>query len=286
VLPDLYHLPSFYEPVSALSHLFGALVFLVLGCLVLWRGRGDRARLFLLGVYTISGVLLFSVSGVYHMLEHDGTARRVMARLDHAAIFGLIAGTFTAAHGIPFRGVLRWGPLAFIWIAAITGITLKTIFFDDMARGLGLLLYVTLGWFGIVSAFFVMRRFGLFFIMPVFLGGLAYTIGGVLDLVQWPIVVPGFVHPHEVFHLTVLLAAWFHWRFVWEIAGGGWTMCPISEQRPASPKLNRAVPDAIASRDEVISVLPKSHAICSTLDACGPELSLGIGIHGGTRAAP
>jgi hypothetical protein len=34
----------------------------------------------------------------------------------------------------------------------------------------------------------------------------------------------GLIHPHEVFHLTVLLAAWFHWRFVWKIAAGGWTM--------------------------------------------------------------
>jgi channel protein (hemolysin III family) len=215
--------------VSAISHLAGALAFLILGCLVVWRGRGDRAHLFLLGVYAISGVFLFSMSGVYHMLGHDGAARPVMARLDHAAIFGLIAGTFTAAHGIPFRGLLRWGPLGFIWIAAIAGITLKTIFFDDLAHGLGLLIYVMLGWFGIVSAFLVMRRYGFLFIMPVFLGGLAYTIGGVLDLVKWPVVVPGLIHPHEVFHFTVLLAAGFHWRFVWKIAGGGWTMCPVSE---------------------------------------------------------
>ena len=108
---ELYHLPGFHEPFSAISHLFGALLFLALGVPLLLRGRGSFARVFYLGVYTFSCVLLFSMSGVYHMMVRGGTAHRVIERLDHGAIFILIAGTFTPAHGILFRGWLRWGPL-------------------------------------------------------------------------------------------------------------------------------------------------------------------------------
>jgi predicted membrane channel-forming protein YqfA (hemolysin III family) len=61
--PQLYHLPGFHEPFSAISHLLGAVVFLILGCLLLKRGRGNSARVIFLAVYVASGVLLLSMSG-------------------------------------------------------------------------------------------------------------------------------------------------------------------------------------------------------------------------------
>src|SRR5262249_24159331 len=99
-LSELYHLPGFHEPFSAISHLLGAVVFFLLGLLLLQRGRGNRTRLIYLSVFVASYVFLFSMSGVYHMMVRGGTAHRVMERLDHGAIFVLIAGTFTPAHGL------------------------------------------------------------------------------------------------------------------------------------------------------------------------------------------
>ena len=102
-ISELHRLPCFHEPFSAASHLLGAVVFVALGYRLLRRGRGDRARLLFLGVYAASCVLLLSVSGVYHMTARGGPAHRVMERLDHSAIFVLIAGTFTPAHGSGLR---------------------------------------------------------------------------------------------------------------------------------------------------------------------------------------
>src|SRR4051794_13448772 len=101
-IPELQHFPGFYEPFSALSHLLGAFVFLILGCLLLLRGRGQRSRLIFLGIYAVAIVFLLSMSGVYHMLVRGGTPHRVLERLDHSAIFVLIAGTFTPIHGLLF----------------------------------------------------------------------------------------------------------------------------------------------------------------------------------------
>src|SRR5205807_10545243 len=85
--PVLYHLPGFHEPFSAMSHLVGAGVFLVLGCALLLRGRRNPDGLIYLAIYSVSVVLLLSLSGVYHMMIRGGAAHQVMERLDHSAIF-------------------------------------------------------------------------------------------------------------------------------------------------------------------------------------------------------
>lgn len=219
-IPELCHLPGCHEPFSAISHLAGAVVFLFLGVLLLRRAGGDRVRLAFLGVYAASCVLLFSMSGVYHMMVRGETAHKVMERLDHGAIFVLVAGTFTPIHGLLFHGWLRWGPLIVIWAGALAGITLKTVYFDDFSASLSLVFYLTLGWVGIFGAGLLARRYGFAFIRPLVLGGLAYTFGGIMELRGWLIVIPGWLHAHEVFHIAVLFGALFHWRFIWQIARG------------------------------------------------------------------
>jgi channel protein (hemolysin III family) len=142
----------------------------------------------------------------------------VLARLDHGAIFVFIAGSFTPAHGLLFRGWGRWGMLAFIWAVASAGLTLKMIFFADVAEWLGLLFYFGLGWLGLLSGVVLWRRYGYRFIRPLLWGGVAYTVGGAVDFLRWPALVPGVFGPHEAFHLAVLAGVGLHWRFVWEIA--------------------------------------------------------------------
>lgn len=224
-IPEHYHLPGFYEPFSSISHLVGAVIFLVLGIMLLRRGRGSWGRLFFLGIYVFSGVFLFSMSAVYHMLERGGDGRWVLARLDHCAIFVLIAGTFTPVQGILFRGFWRWIPLFIVWSAAITGLTLKTIFFDDMAEWLGLTFYIALGWIGALSGIVLYKKFGVNFIQPLILGGLAYSIGGAMEFMNFLVLVPGVIHPHDIWHIMVILGAFFHGLFVWEFADG--TIHPI-----------------------------------------------------------
>src|SRR5437660_11683735 len=105
-IPDLYHLPCCHEPFSAISHLGGAVIFVALGAALLWRCRSNGTRLAFLGVFAVACVLQFSLSGVFHMLVRGGIAQRVFERLDHGAIFVLIAATFTPAHGLLFHGWL------------------------------------------------------------------------------------------------------------------------------------------------------------------------------------
>jgi hemolysin III len=217
---QLYHLPGLHEPFSALSHLAGAAVFLVLGSLLLWRGRRNHAGLAYLAVYAASVVLLMTLSGMYHMPVRGSAAHQLIGRLDHGAIFVLIAGSFTPVHGILLRGWLRWGPLTAIWTAAAAGIALKTVFYDELPEWIGLTFYLTMGWFGLFSGVVIGFRYGVHFVKPLILGGILYTIGAVVDFHQGMIFVPGVIHPHEFLHMMVLMGAFSHWLFIWQFAKG------------------------------------------------------------------
>jgi len=217
---QLYHLPGFHEPFSAMSHLVGAGVFLVLGGLLMLRGRGNRGGLAFLAVYAASVVLLLTLSGMYHMPVRGSATHQFIGRLDHGAIFVLIAGSFTPVHGILLRGWLRWGPLAVIWVAAVAGITLKTVFYDDLPEWLGLTFYLAMGWFGLFSGVVIAIRYGVHFVTPLVLGGVIYTIGAVIDFHQGLIFIPGVIHPHEFLHMMVLMGAFSHWLFIWQFAPG------------------------------------------------------------------
>lgn len=208
---------GFSDPVSSLTHLAGALVFSALGIFLLRRGRGDGGRMAALSVFAFTCVLLLSVSGVYHLLSPGTAGREVLKRLDHAAIFLLIAGSFTPVHIILFRGGWRWGMLAGIWGAALAGLVLKTVYFSTMPEWLGLAMYLGLGWMGAISALHLGSRFGWRFIQLVLWGALAYTAGAVIEFVRWPVLLPGILEPHEIFHLAVLAGISCIWAFVLRI---------------------------------------------------------------------
>ena len=207
-------IPGFSDPFSSMSHLLGALVFLFLGVKLIFQARGHAGYVFAVSIFVFSVVFLLSMSGVFHLLDHDTMGRAVLQRLDHAGIFGLIAGTFTPVHSILFKGFWRWGILFLIWALAITGMTLKSIFFHDMAEWLGLLFYLGLGWVGILSAYLTHRLHGFTIIKPLLYGAIAYTAGASLEFLRLPIVIPGVIGPHELFHIAVLLGIAWHWQFV------------------------------------------------------------------------
>jgi channel protein (hemolysin III family) len=228
-LPSIVSIPGFANPVSSLSHLIGAGVFLLLAFFLIRRGRGDGLRMFSLAVFGFGAVFLLSISGVYHLLDPNGAPRHVLQVLDHAAIFVLIAATFTPVHVILFRGFGRWGMLLLIWTIAAVAISLKSLYFYSMPDWMGTALYLGMGWLGLVSGIALSRRFSLAFVSPMLWGGIAYSVGAVLDTLRWPVLVPGVIQWHEVFHVAVLIGLTFHWAFIYSIADGRLAPCPLED---------------------------------------------------------
>lgn len=217
-LVSIAPIPGFAEPFSSLTHLAGAVVAAVASVWLLRRGWEHGGRVAALGLFAFSVVFMFSMSGVYHLLAPNTGGRAVLQRLDHAAIFVLIAGSFTATHGILFKGILRWGMISLVWVLVATAIPLKTVFFSSMNEWLSLMLYIGLGWLGLISGLLLWRRYGFSFMAPVLWGGIAYTLGAALEFMRWPNPIPGVVHAHELFHLLVIVGVAWHWRFIQKIA--------------------------------------------------------------------
>lgn len=215
---EIIAIPGFAEPFSSLSHLIGAVVFALLSVPMLLRARKRQRNLIAVAVFCFGAVSLLSISGVYHLLDPEGKPHNVVRLLDHAAIFVLIAGSFTPVHAILFQGIGRWGVLILIWAIAIVGITLKTLFFNSFAPGLGLGLYLGMGWIGLGTWLSLKQRFDFKFLQPLMWGGFAYSIGGILYGISWPNVVTGVIGPHEIFHIAVLAGLGFHWAFIYHIA--------------------------------------------------------------------
>ncbi len=207
------------DPFSAITHLLGALAFAIAGVFLLKRADPHWRR-WPLAIFVCSAILLLLASTLFHTLPSGSDARAVAKRLDHAAIFVLIAGTFTPIHMILFKGALRWGVLAFVWTSAITGLVLKIIFFNDVPETLGVSAYLALGWVGLFSMVIITKRWGARFVSPMVLGGLAYTVGAVCEFTGQPTLISGVIQSHEVFHLAVLVGLGCHWMFIRRMSVG------------------------------------------------------------------
>ena len=216
---DAFPVPGFREPVSCWTHLLAVPVFVVIGYILIRRGKGSWGRTLSLAIMAVTTLFLLSMSAVYHLLG-PGTARSVMRHLDIAGVFALIAGTVTPVHAILFRGFHRWAPLLLVWSAAITGISLRTIFSKSLPSGVGIAIFLIMGWGGLISCVLLWRRYGFSFIRPLLSGGIAYTVGVVILSLNWPIPIPGVIGAHELWHIAVLVGLGLHWKFVFGFASG------------------------------------------------------------------
>ena len=214
----VYPILGFSDPVSSMTHLFSSPIFFAFGIVMLWKLRGNLDRTVSLFVFTFGVVFLLVMSGVFHLLTPGTSSRYVLQVLDHAAIFFLIAATFTPIHTLQFKGFMRWGILLLVWSTAITGITLKSIYFEEVPEILSLALYLGLGWLGALTGYMLYRRLGSKAILPLIYGAIAYTLGATLEFIHYPVLISGVIGPHELFHLAVLCGIGFHWQFTYRMA--------------------------------------------------------------------
>lgn len=218
--PETLSIPGFADPVSSMSHLLAGLCFLGLSVPLIRRARGKSAHVLTVSIFAFAVVFMFSMSGVFHLLPRASSGRFVLLRLDHASIFFLIAASFTPTHAILFRGWLRWGVIGLVWTLAAIAIPIKTVYFEEISETLGLALYLSFGWVGLVSGLAVHHRYGFRFMAPLLWGALAYTFGAILDFTRWPNPIPGVLNAHDLFHLFVIAGVSCHWRFCYQFADG------------------------------------------------------------------
>ena len=202
------------QPFSSFSHLIGAAVALGAAGPLLRRARGTRSRVASIAVYALSVIVTLTISGLYHRQARDCAARMIMQRIDYYAIWLLIAGTFTAVHGVMFRGIWRWGMLSVIWSYALMGVILQSLYFEVFSGTVGLVLYLGFGWIGALSIFRIGRQIGFRAARYMWYAGIVYSVGAVLEATGHPILIDRWIGPHEVFHIAVIIGIGLHWAFI------------------------------------------------------------------------
>jgi channel protein (hemolysin III family) len=208
---------GFYQPISSWTHLLAGLVTLCTGYILIRRGWGNSLRVASLLVFMAGIVFVFLMSGTYHALP-PGLGREVFRRLDYAAIFTMIAGTATPIHIILFRGFWRWGMLSLLWVVAITGLLLTVILLDRIPPWLILTVFISMGWSVLASMIHATRLYGFRNVALAFYGGIAYTLGAMMDFLEVGELIPGLVGHHEIFHVFVILGAAMHWKLIYHWA--------------------------------------------------------------------
>jgi channel protein (hemolysin III family) len=207
-------IPGFCQPISSWTHLAAAGVALVAAVPLIRLARGCRKRSLAIAVYAFCVIATLAISGVYHSLEKGCAAREVMKRVDYFAIWLLIAGTFTAVHGVMHEGRWRSGLLGFIWTYAAMGVLLQALWFHVFSGVAGLALYLGLGWVGLFSIVKLGRQLGFKAVRPMWYAGIAYSAGAILEATGHPILIQRWVGPHEIFHLAVIAGVTLHWFFI------------------------------------------------------------------------
>lgn len=201
----------FREPVNALTHLSGAVLSLI-GTIILLR----NASLFInpvviasILIFGLSLVMLYTTSGVYHLVYTTDAILLKLKKLDHSMIFILIAGSYTPFCLLSLDGFWQWSIISIVWALAIIGILLK-IFWIQMPRWLSTGLYIGMGWiavFALKPLYASLSSGGFFFLV---LGGVMYTIGGIIYGTKKPNFSPNFGF-HEIFHIFVMLGSFCHY---------------------------------------------------------------------------
>jgi hemolysin III len=204
------------EPVSALTHLAAAFAALLGTLLLLYLARGQAAKMITLAVYGLSMILLFSASTLLHGIKLPQHRRMWLHRLDHVAIFLLIAGTYTpiiynllpAAWGLPL--------LLAIWALALLGMAYKL--FSPRIHGLfNASAYPVLAWAGVLPAALAYRvepfvpAAGL---ALLFVGGMIYMLGFVVYYLRRPDPWPAVFGHHEIWHVLVMAGSFCHFAFM------------------------------------------------------------------------
>lgn len=164
-------------------------------------------------IFSTSLILLYGTSASYHMIRWTPELKARVRRIDHSMIFVLIAGTYT-----PFCLValgLAWGIsiLSVVWSLAAAGIVLNALW-PSAPRFVGVSLYVGLGWLAVVAGAEIFAEFPTSTIVLLILGGVCYTVGGIIYGIRRPDPFPRYFGFHEIFHTFVVTGSAIHFWIV------------------------------------------------------------------------
>ena len=192
------------ERFNVISHAVGLVLSIAaLVLLVVFASKyGSIKHIVSFSIYGASLILLYSASTMYHYVQSPKLRYRLNI-LDHAAIYVLIAGTYTPFTLVVLKGWVGWTIFGVSWGLALLGVILK-LFFIGKYDKLSTIAYVLMGWLIIFAIKPLVNNLPLEGLIWLLAGGLLYTIGAILYSIR------SMKYNHAVFHIFVLLGSFCH----------------------------------------------------------------------------
>jgi hemolysin III len=148
---------------------------------------------------------MFGASALYHSPNWREAPRRWLGRVDHAGIYALIAGTYTAFGLLVLSGYWRWVVLSIVWAGALAAVVFKFAWVDA-PKWISAVIGVALGWVGVIVAPQLLHAIGVGALLLMLAGGVLYTLGALVYALRRPDPRPAVFGFHEVFHVLVIAA--------------------------------------------------------------------------------
>ena len=194
-------------------HYYSFWIALALGIVLVALANGERQTIAMI-VYAVGICGLFGISALYH--RHNWKLERSrawMRRLDHSMIFVFIAASITPFALLVLHGTLAVTILAIAWGGAALGVLL-TLLWVNAPKWLSVIVYVALGWVGVLAVPQIFDALGWAALAGLALGGILYTAGGIIYAVGRPNPAPETFGYHEIFHSLVTGAAGAHYAVI------------------------------------------------------------------------
>lgn len=201
---------------SAVTHFIGFVMAIIGMPILLIKGAAYQAPFQSMLSYTIfmlSMILLYAASTSYHSFHVSDHVDLILKKIDHSAIFILIAGTYTPVCLIALKNSVGYILLAAIWAIALFGIIFK-IFWVTCPKWVSSIMYTLMGWLCIVFMPRILEAISIQGFMWLLSGGIAYTIGAFIYALKPKIFHNESFGNHELFHCFVLLGSLCHFIFV------------------------------------------------------------------------
>ncbi|WP_298632694.1 hemolysin III family protein [uncultured Umboniibacter sp.] len=200
----------FEERLNVLSHVIGLLLAVLGSVLLLIRAVsiGEVVHIVSFGVYGASMIILYAASSLYHSAKNP-IARRHLKVFDHAAIYILIAGSYTPFTLVVLSGWVGWTLFGIVWGMAACGVVLK-IFFTGRYHKVSTAIYVLMGWLIVLAIKPLSEGLPEAGVQWLVAGGISYTVGALLySIRRLPL-------NHALFHVFVVLGTVFQFITVYE----------------------------------------------------------------------
>jgi hemolysin III len=201
------------EPVNTWTHFVPfmaaiiGLVFLIINC------KDNISKLVTMTIYGLSVIILYGASSVYHWVRTTPQKELLLKKIDHIAIYFLIAGSYTPVFYFGLEGAWRWAMLISVWCLAIIGMILK-LWLIHAPRYVSTAFYVSLGWIALVPFLQLIQHLPKGAIILMAVGGVVYTIGAVIYATKIFDFFPKRFGFHEIFHLFIAAGSLVHFIMI------------------------------------------------------------------------